>query len=141
MKPAFSSLSRICDLLLLFFFFFTTLVWWGKLQEIYLITYFLWDSHCFSLSSWVIFSLATLVHSGSWKDTDGALRESFIFTYLMNNNVIFSIFIRYWISNFWIGSPRLSHSSWLFSLQFNFMCFIYFFHLSPFSEICIANIV
>ena len=59
---------------------------------------------------------------------------------LMNNNIIFGIFIRYWISNFWIGSPRLSHSSWLLSLLIN-LCFIYFFHLSSFSEICIANIV
>ena len=125
MKPAFSSISRICDLLLLFFFHHI-----GLMRE----TIGNLFNHLFSLRQSLFFPvvlgrilLTTLVHSGTWKDTDGALRESFIFTYLMNNNVIFSIFIRYWISNFWIGSPRLSHSSWLFSLLINFMWFIYFF--------------
>ena len=77
--------------------------------------------------------LATLVHSGCWKDTDGALRGSFVFTYLMNNNIIFGIFIRYWISNFWIGSPRFSHSSWLFSLLINlYVLYVFFFSFESF---------
>ena len=96
-------------------------------------------NHLFSLRQSLFFPvvlgrilLTTLVHSGTWKDTDGALRESFIFTYLMNNNVIFSIFIRYWISNFWIGSPRLSHSSWLFSLLINLYVLYIFFSFESF---------
>lgn len=139
MKPAFSSISRICDLLLLFFFLHIGLMR-KTIGNLF--------NHLFSLRQSLFFPvllghilLATLVHSGCWKDTGGALRGSFIFTCLMNNNIIFSIFIRYWISNFWIGSPRLSHSSWLFSLLINLYVLYIFFHLSPFSEIYIANIV
>ena len=127
MKLSFSSISRICDLL--FFFFFSLHI--GLMRETKGNVF----NHLFSLRQSLFFPvllghilLATLVHSGCCKDTDGALRGSFIFTYLMNNNIIFSIFIRYWISNFWTGSPSLSHSSWLFSLLNNlYVLYIYFF--------------
>ena len=130
MKPAFSSISRICDLLLLFFFLHIGLMR-KTIGNLF--------NHLFSLRQSLFFPvllgrilLATLVHSGCWKDTGGALRGSFIFTCLMNNNIIFSIFIRYWISNFWIGSPRLSHSSWLFSLLINLYVLYIFFSFESF---------
>ena len=85
-KPAFSSMSRICDLLLLFFFLHIGLMR-KTIGNLF--------NHLFSLRQSLFFPvllgrilLATLVHSGCCKDIDGALRGSFIFTYLMNNNII-----------------------------------------------------
>lgn len=85
-KPAFSSISRICDLLLLFFFLHIGLMR-KTIGNLF--------NHLFSLRQSLFFPvllgrilLATLVHSGCCKDIDGALRGSFIFTYLMNNNII-----------------------------------------------------
>lgn len=85
-KPAFSSISRICDLLLLFFFLHIGLMR-KTIGNLF--------NHLFSLRQSLFFPvllgcilLATLVHSGCCKDIDGALRGSFILTYLMNNNII-----------------------------------------------------
>ena len=75
--------------------------------------------------------LATLGHSGSWKDTDGALRGSFIFTYLMNNNIIlvYLLGIEYQISELDLQDCPILPDCFLYWL---ILCDLYIFSFESF---------
>ena len=75
--------------------------------------------------------LATLVHSGCWKDIDGALRGSFIFTYLMNNNIIlvYLLGIEYQISELDLQDCPILPDCFLYWL---ILCDLYIFSFESF---------
>ena len=95
-------------------------------------------NHLFSLRQSLFFPvllghilLATLGHSGSWKDTDGALRGSFIFTYLMNNNIIlvYLLGIEYQISELDLQDCPILPDCFLYWL---ILCDLYIFSFESF---------